>query len=332
MQKNKKNFHFLLVAMTVTAVLTALAVVIKCFTKIAMTVPGLGIQVSLGGIFTFFPAILFGPIFGGVASALTDFLGAMIAPTGAYIPWLTLTAFVGGVLKGLVWMALRRGVGKKLMVILLAVLIVVGAVGVTFTVSLNSDGVMHGVIAKQTDLPTKDEIAEMTESGALSPLSKAATSLAKYNKNTEKNPDNYRKYLASYLNLLTFGLELFALIGIVVVAAAFIVSKIRKKDGEGLFLRVAAAAVGSGVVVTTINTYILSLFVTSYAGRSLLILWVPRVCEEVVVCIIQAIIITLLYGVLERTPIGKKLIRERAIDKKDTKNTEENGKNEDVQI
>ena len=109
----KKSIRKLLAAMTVTAVLTALAVVIKCFAKIAMTIPGVGIQVSLGGIFTFFPAILFGPIYGGFASAMTDFLGAMIAPTGAYIPWLTVTAFFGGVLKGLIWMTLRRGVGKS---------------------------------------------------------------------------------------------------------------------------------------------------------------------------------------------------------------------------
>ena len=332
MQKSKKNFHFWLVAMTVTAVLTALAVVIKCFTKIAVTVPGLGIQVSLGGIFTFFPAVLFGPIFGGISSALTDFLGAMIAPTGAYIPWLTLTAFVGGVLKGLIWMALRRGVGKKVMVILLAVLIVVGAVGAAFTISLNSDGVMNGVLAKQVELPTKDQITEMTESGALSPLSKAATSLAKYNKNTEKNPDNYRKYLANYLNLLTFGLELFALVGVVLILIAYFIGKAQKsKDGSGLFPRVLLAAVGSGVVVTTVNTYILSLFIAAYAGRSLVILWVPRVCEEVVVCVIQALIITLLYGVLERTPIGKKLIRGREKPNK-TDEPKETDENEDVQI
>ena len=332
MQKSKKNFHKMLVAITVTAVLTALAVVIKCFTKIAMTVPGLGIQVSLSGIFTFFPAVLFGPIFGGVSSALTDFLGAMIAPTGAYIPWLTVTAFVGGVLKGLIWMALRRGVGKKLMAIFLVVLVIIGAVGVMFTVSLNSDGVMNGVMAKQADLPTKDQITEMTENGALSPLSKAATSLAKYNKNTDKNPDNYRKYLANYLNLLTFGLELFALVGLVVILAAFFIGKARKdKDGSGLFPRVLLAALGSGVVVTTINTYILSVFIAAYAGRSLMILWVPRVCEEVVVCIIQAIIITLLYGVLERTPIGKKLIRDREKPKK-TDEPKETDENEDVQV
>lgn len=95
-------------------------------------------------------------------------------------------------------------------------------------------------------------------------------------------------------------------------------------------MRVAAVAVGSGVVVTTINTYILSLFVSAYAGRSLLILWVPRVCEEVVVCIIQAMIITLLYGVLERTPIGKKLIRDREKYKIETIETEENPENENV--
>ena len=302
-----KKYQKTLRAVTVTAILTALAVVLKCFTKIAMTIPGLGIQVSFGGIFTFFAAALFGPIYGGVASALTDFLGAMIAPTGAYIPWLTVTAFVGGALKGLIWKALSRGVGKKLTAVLLAILIVIGSVGVVFTVSLNADGVMKGVIAKQTELPTKDEITSKIEGGELSFLSKGAVSLARYNKNTEKNPDNYRKYLANYLNILTFGLELFSIIGICAVLTVFIIGKVRKKESNGLYPRILLSVFGSGIVVTTINTYILSLFVSAYAGRSLVILWVPRVCEEIIICVVQSIIIAMLYKVLQRTGILKKL-------------------------
>ncbi|MBO4429099.1 MAG: ECF transporter S component [Clostridia bacterium] len=297
----------LLRAITLTAVLTALAVVIKCFTKIVLTIPGIGVQVSFGGIFTFFPAALFGPIFGAVSSALTDFLGAMIAPTGAYIPWLTVTAFIGGGLKGLIWLAFKKGVGKKFVAVCLAVFVLAGALGAAFTISLNSDGVMHGALAVQNELPTKDKVEQMAEGGELSFLSGVAVSMAKYNKNTEKNPDNYRKYLAGYLNLMTFGLELFALAGICVVAAAFAISKFRKKKSDNqLFLRVLAAVLGSGLVVTTINTYILSVFIDAYAGRSLFILWVPRVCEEIVVCVIQAMIITLLCGALEKTPFGKK--------------------------
>ena len=290
---------------TITAVMTALAVVVKCALKLALTIPGLGIQLSFAGIFTFFPAILFGPLYGGIASALTDLLGALIAPTGAYIPWLTLTAFAGGFIKGLVWIWLKKGITKRLTVIFASVLLLIGILGASFTIALNADGVMHGAIASQTDLPTKEAVEQMTEDGSLSPLSRAATSLAKYNKNTEKNPDNYRKYLAADINLLTFGLMLSSLIGIIVVVCAYFIG--RNRDGGVGYAKIFACLIISGIFVTTVNTFILKAFISSYADRSILILWVPRICEEVVICALQSVVISMLYGVAERTGVLKKI-------------------------
>lgn len=291
---------------TITAVMTAMAVVVKCVFKFALTIPVFGVQLSFGGIFTFFPAILFGPIYGGVASALTDLLGALIAPTGAYIPWLTVTAFAGGVIKGLIWKWLKKGMSKKLTVALASVMLFVGVVGASFTVALNADGVMHGVAASQTSLPEKAAVEQMVEDGTLSPLSRAAVSLAKYNKNTEKNPDNYRKYLATDINLLTLGLEITALVGIAVVVGAYFIGR-KKEDGGISYPKIFASILGSGLIVTTVNTFILKAFISSYAERAVLILWVPRVCEEVLICALQAIIISLLYGVLKRTKILDKI-------------------------
>ena len=291
---------------TITAVLTALAVVLKCFLKVALTIPVIGVQVSFGGIFTFFPAVLFGPIYGGVASALTDFLGAMIAPTGAYIPWLTVTAFFGGIIKGLLWMALKNVTWKKFGVAVASLLAVIGIVGVMFTVSLNSDGIISGVAAKQADLPTKAAVETMIEEGSISPLSKAAVSLAKYNSNTEKNPDNYRKYLAGYLNLLTIGLWTFSCAGLVFFGIAALIGRRRKRRGT-LYIKVLSTILVSGIAVTTANTFILKAFIKAYSARSVLILWIPRLCEEIIVCIFQALIITVLCEVLIRTPIIKKL-------------------------
>ena len=301
-----KRSSALIKRITITAVMTAMAVVVKCVFKVALTIPVLGIQLSFGGIFTFFPAILFGPLYGGVASALTDFLGAMIAPTGAYIPWLTLTAFAGGVLKGFIWIWLKKGMTKKRTVILASLMLVLGIIGASFTISLNADGVMHGIAASQTDLPTRDVIEQMTDDGTLSPLSRAAVSLAQYNKNTEKNPDNYRKYLATDINLLTLGLEITSLVSIAVVLCAYFIGK-KHDDGRVSYPKIFATILGSGIVVTTINTFILKAFISSYAERAILILWVPRVCEEVLVCALQAAIISLLYDALERTKLLDKI-------------------------
>lgn len=302
----QKNRQFMLRKMTVTAVMTALAVVLKCFFKVAFTIPALGIQISFGGIFTFFPAALFGPIYGGVASALTDLLGALIAPTGAYIPWLTVTAFLGGFLKGIIWKALKKAVSHITVRVIASIILAIGILGVTFTVALNSDGVMHGIFARQADLPEKAQIEQMVDDGELSAFSRAAVSLAKYNKNTEKNPDGYRKNLATYLNLVTWGLEAFAMLAEAELLFVVIVEKKTGAKGR-IYIRALSSVLISGMIVTTINTFILKAFVSAYAERAIVILWVPRACEEVIVSLIQAIIITMLYIVLINTPFFKYL-------------------------
>lgn len=46
-------------------------------------------------------AIMFGPIWAGIAYALGDLIGMMIFPTGAYFPGFTLTAFLTGITFGI---------------------------------------------------------------------------------------------------------------------------------------------------------------------------------------------------------------------------------------
>ena len=47
-------------------------------------------------------AMMYGPLSAGVAYALGDLLGMMIFPNGSYFPGFTLTAFLTGVIYGLV--------------------------------------------------------------------------------------------------------------------------------------------------------------------------------------------------------------------------------------
>jgi ECF transporter S component (folate family) len=55
--------------------------------------------------FTFLPialsAMLFGPLFGGIAAALADLVGMMLFPSGPFFPGFTLTAFMTGAIYGL---------------------------------------------------------------------------------------------------------------------------------------------------------------------------------------------------------------------------------------
>lgn len=201
----KKNVKKQLIRIAFTAVFAALAVVVKAFTNLALNIPGIGVKVGFSGIFTFFPAAFCGPVFGGIASALSDVLGYLVAPDGAYIPWLTLTAFCGGVIKGLLWMLLTKKAAKKVRIILISVFALIGVFGGAVNISLCADGVMKGVIAQQSDLPLRGEIERMK----LSPLSNTAVGLARYNKDTitltgQSTNTLYTYYeLAGYKNTVT---------------------------------------------------------------------------------------------------------------------------------
>lgn len=397
-QKIKSSRKTLLYRMTFTAVFAALAVVVKSFTNLALNIPGVGIKIGFSGIFTFFPAAFCGPVWGGIASALSDALGYVIAPDGAYIPWLTLTAFCGGVIKGLLWKALNLKAGKKARIALISVFAVIGLIGGAVNISLVSDGVMKGVIASQKSLPQRGELETME----LSPLSRLTVGLARYNKDTvtlthhdgqsivykyyvlggykntvtkigkgalsdcegelyipetyktiaddagaEKvtlikgakgsaaeqyagklgvpfeedevaeltadastpdvsfsSSDSYRKNLASYINLLAFGLELAGVLGILFVVINLILSKTDKgEEGQSRgigFIKIAVACVVTGVVITTVNTFILREVLAAWGGRAILVLLIPRAAEEVLSCILQAYMISLLFGVVYR--------------------------------
>ena len=100
--------------LTLTAMFIGLAAVCKFFSLYIPLFGGEGMRVGLSGIFTAFPAFLFGPLFGGLSSAASDIIGCIIAPSGAYNPLFTLTAFAGGFIKGLIWAVFVKAENKKL--------------------------------------------------------------------------------------------------------------------------------------------------------------------------------------------------------------------------
>lgn len=77
--------------------LIALEIILSRFLSISTPVLKIG--------FSFIPiaiaAIIFGTIYAGIASAIADFIGAILFPVGMYFPGFTLTAFLVGTIFGL---------------------------------------------------------------------------------------------------------------------------------------------------------------------------------------------------------------------------------------
>ncbi|MEA4848265.1 MAG: folate family ECF transporter S component [Clostridiaceae bacterium] len=59
------------------------------------------VRIGFGFIPIAFSAILFGPLIGGLTAAISDILGMVIFPKGAFFPGFTLSAFLGGAIYGL---------------------------------------------------------------------------------------------------------------------------------------------------------------------------------------------------------------------------------------
>lgn len=88
-----------------TGLFIAIAAVLQYFSRYtSIYIAGIqSIKISLAGPFTKMPAVLFGPAFGAASGGLTDIIGYLMNPTGPYIPWLTLTSALDGVITALLW-------------------------------------------------------------------------------------------------------------------------------------------------------------------------------------------------------------------------------------
>jgi len=114
----------------ISALFLALALVFRTFFRMYVPLMGeTGMRLSLHGLFSTAPAILFGPVYGAMVSGLTDFIGFFLSPTGGWIPWLTMTAVLGGFTRGWLWLVLKnrepRGI-RRVLISIGVVLIIFG--------------------------------------------------------------------------------------------------------------------------------------------------------------------------------------------------------------
>ncbi|QOX65298.1 folate family ECF transporter S component [Anoxybacterium hadale] len=97
----------------ISAVFVSISVGLKAISSFYLPLFGQnGISVGISGVFTILPAILFGPVYGAMASGLADFLGYLMKPVGPYLPLMTLVVAAGGFLRGWLWIKVC-GLGRK---------------------------------------------------------------------------------------------------------------------------------------------------------------------------------------------------------------------------
>ncbi len=120
-----------------TGLIIAMALVLRQFGYMVMMGGGTGMRISPAIFISRFPAVLFGPVYGGITSGLIDILGMIIKPEGAWIPMLTLSAIIGGVLAGLMWKAVKNANTRILRKTILLIFVLVGVLGLALHVTVS---------------------------------------------------------------------------------------------------------------------------------------------------------------------------------------------------
>ena len=107
------------VGLVTCAMLTALGVVLGGLLSIpAMPLGSYSLKIGFGALPVIVAGVLYGPYYGAIVGALTDFIQAMIFPKGAYMPWFTIVGMLFGLIPGLFFMKKQE---PKFIRILLAV-------------------------------------------------------------------------------------------------------------------------------------------------------------------------------------------------------------------
>ena len=116
---NKKKFDAR--SISIIGLLMALDIILTRFVAIETPI----VRIGFGFLPVAIIAMLYGPWIAGVAAAITDFMGIMLFPKVAlYFPGFTLSAFLGGVIYGLILYKKPKTLGRVILAILLVTVFV----------------------------------------------------------------------------------------------------------------------------------------------------------------------------------------------------------------
>lgn len=284
-----------------SALFLSIALVLKTFFSIHIPLFGQGgMSVGVSGIFSMMPSLLFGPWYGAAVSALSDLLGYLLKPTGAYMPLLTLSAALGGFLRGAAFMALRRRSDRTLRIVVTMVTVVLLLTGSANILALNHDGVDNTYYERVSPEEAPADVEDMQI------ISRLVVTRTMNTKNPSGN-------LEGYITTVTNGPLGCGALGLIFLLVDLLASRkfVPGKTRVGV-LAMMLAVMGSGLVVTTLNTVILR--ETVYASWKVLpffVLWVPRVVEEILMGSAKVCFTAMLMGVFVSHPALKAMVHSK---------------------
>ncbi len=259
-----------------------------------------GMSVSISGIFSIMPALLFGPVYGAIVAGLSDVLGYLLKPMGTYIPLMTLVVAGGGFMRGALWGLLRNKDGVKMRRIVVVgsnLLLLVGICNIAF---LADDGISPAFYEQVS--------RESMTTDNMHLVSKMLIARTIDTKDPSGN-------LATYITFVTAGVIGSAVFGILLLLADFLISKKCLKDKSGGQVpQLLITMLVSGLVVTTLNTVVLrETILEAWKVIPFAAVWIPRVIEEILINTVNAYFVAMLLGVTKKNRILNELTKESLI-------------------
>ncbi|EJO5348988.1 ECF transporter S component [Clostridium botulinum] len=242
--------------MVLCGLFIAAAIIFRFFSIMVPIGGASAMRVSFAGVFIKMPALLFGGAIGGIVGGIVDILAHIIKPMGAYIPFLTLTSILSGILTGAIWFKVKKIDINKIEKYYPIGFIILGAVAAaTHFIVLLSDKAFSLKI--------------------MSILGK------------------------KYLFVLT-AIEIITIFALII----FIIS-IKLKNNDTIkhmyedYMKLIVAIGIPGIIVCTLNTYILLMFIPGLQGKSFMFLWIPRIVEEMFMIVLESYGLSLLLRVYQ---------------------------------
>lgn len=253
MSKNKTR------AMAFSSLAIAISLVLR-YVGVMIPFAGVGgMRINVSGFFSKLPALLFGPMAGAVSSGIIDILGLIIKPEGAYIPLLTVTAVLGGVIVGFLWKYSKNFSAEAFRKFFACTSVLIGIFAIFSFVN-----VIH--------------FKNSAYSVFLAGLSEKRRSFFVYGV-----------------------LAMFILCVIVYLSDILITRK--RRDMSEKFIKLLFVLMCSNLIVTTLNTFVLRMFIPELSNIGFMVFYIPRLIEEIIVTIIQCYGVSLILGIIDKTKI-----------------------------
>lgn len=279
---------------TISAVFLSISLVLKTAFSFYIPVFGQnGLRVGISGVFSIMPSILFGPVYGAVVSGLADLLGYLIKPVGTYIPLMTLVVAAGGFLRGVLWRTLSKRDSKRMRLLMAALSVLLLLTGIGNIVIISSDGI------------DKDFYSHVQKENINTDNMHLVSKLLVTRTIDTKDPAGN---IASHITFLTAGIIGSAALGLLLLSADLLLSsKLHYDKHKGKIPQLLIAMVGSGLMVTTLNTIVLrETIFTAWKLLPFTVVWLPRVIEELLSNTVKAYFVAILLGIYRQQSIEVK--------------------------